>query len=297
MKFLKTRAQVSLAFEPESLRISLSNILPLRQLTPSVLKSVKYAQIAASIAEVGIIEPPVVIKDSSDPDLFHLRDGHIRIDVLRKAGVAEVVCLVATADEAFTYNKRINRLAAIQEHKMILNAITLGAREERLARTLNVNINSIRSKSRLLQGICGEVSELLADRQVPINTFGELKKLKPLRQIEAAQLMIAMNRFSLPYAKSIVAATPDNQLQASKKRSVRGLTDEQISIMETETANLSRDFKVIEQDYGSNHLDLVLALGYVSRLLSNAKIVGYLAAYYPDILTEFQRVTELQKVA
>jgi hypothetical protein len=33
------------------------------------------------------------------------------------------LCLIATDDEGYTYNNRINRLAIIQEHRMILKAI------------------------------------------------------------------------------------------------------------------------------------------------------------------------------
>jgi hypothetical protein len=92
------------------------------------------AQIAASIAEVGIIEPPVIARDSEDKDRFHLLDGHLRLDILKARGETEVVCLIALDDEAFTYNKRVSRIAIIQEHKMILNAIRKGVSEERLAR-------------------------------------------------------------------------------------------------------------------------------------------------------------------
>ncbi|MBA1140687.1 plasmid partitioning protein RepB C-terminal domain-containing protein [Mesorhizobium neociceri] len=289
-------ALVKIAFETASLRIPINEILPLRQLTPSVIKSVKYAQIAASIAEVGIIEPPVVVRDGTDRNRFHLLDGHIRIDILRARGEAEVVCLVATEDEAFTYNKRISRIAIIQEHKMILKAIEKGVSEERLARALNVNITSIRHKRSLLEGICPEVVELLKDRHVPINTFGELKKLKSIRQIEAAELMIAMNRYSISYAKSLVAATPDSQLVRGVK-SVKGLSQQQIALMEGESSTLDREFKAIEQDYGSDHLDVVLATGYVARLLENARVVRHMAHRHPDILAEFQKITELQKVA
>ena len=48
---------------------------------------------------------------------FHLLDGHVRVDILAKRGDSEVVCLVATDDEAFTYNKRESRIAIIQEHR------------------------------------------------------------------------------------------------------------------------------------------------------------------------------------
>jgi ParB-like chromosome segregation protein Spo0J len=287
---------VKLAFETSSLRIALAEILPLRQLTPAIIKSVKYAQVAASIAEVGIIEPPVVVRDKADESLFHLLDGHIRIDILRSRGETEAVCLVATEDEAFTYNKRISRIAIIQEHKMILNAIEKGVPEERLARALNVNINSIRHKRSLLDGICPEAVELLKDKHVPINTLGELKKLKSMRQIEAAELMIAMNKYSISYAKSLVAATPEALLVRGTK-SVKGLSQQQIEMMENESATLDREFKAIEQDYGSDHLDVVLATGYLARLLENARIVRHMAQNHADILSEFQKIAELQKAA
>lgn len=291
-----TKSPVHLSFESTSLRIPIAEIEPLKQLSAAVIRSVKYAQIAASIAELGIIEPPIVIRDRQNDNVFHLLDGHVRLDVLVKLGKAEVVCLVATEDEAYTYNKRVSRLATIQEHKMILNAIRKGVSEEKLARALNVNIDSIRHKKSLLEGICPEVAQLLNDKHVPINTIGELKKLKPLRQIEAAQLMIAMNKFTVTYARSLVVATTEAMLVKPKKP-VRGLSQEQITLIEQEAAVLDREFKAIEQDYGSDHLDLVLAIGYVSRILSSARVVRHLAQFHPDILAEFQRLADKRKAA
>lgn len=288
---------LKLGFEASSLRIPIEQILPLREVSDRIKKSVKYGQIAASIKEVGIIEPPVVVRDAGEPDTYHLLDGHLRIQILKEQGIGAVVCLVSTDDEAYTYNKRVNRLAIIQEHKMILKAIEKGVPEERLARALNVNISSIRSRRRLLEGICPEVVDLLRDKHVAINTFHELRKLVPVRQIEAAELMIAMNRYTISYARSLVAATPEAQLVRKKRKVVKGLTPEQIARMEAESANLQRDFKVIEQDYGTDHLDLVLATGYVARLLGNARVVRYLAQHHPEILSEFQKIAELQKAA
>lgn len=287
---------VSLAFETTSLRISLDSILPLRPMTPAALRSSKYAQIAASIGEIGLIEPPVVVRDKQNTTLFHLLDGHLRLDVLRKRGDTEVVCLVATEDEAFTYNKRISKLATIQEYRMIMKAIEKGVSEERLARALNVNINSIRAKKRLLDGICPEAAELLKDRHVPLNSMSQIKKLRPMRQIEVAELMIAMNNYSQSYANSLVLSTPESMLIAPKK-AAKGLTLEQISRMERETANLEKEFKIAEEDYGKDNIDLVIATGYVGRLLENVRVVRQLAQYYPEILAEFQRISENRKAA
>ena len=288
---------LKLAFEAASLRIPLSQVRPLREVSARIKKSVKYNQIAASIREVGIIEPPVVARDTNDPDIYHLLDGHSRIEILKDQGVQAAVCLVATDDEAYTYNKRVNRLAIIQEHRMILTAIQKGVPEERLAKALNVNISSIRSRRRLLEGICSEAVDLLRDKHVPISVFAELRKLKPMRQIEAAELMIAMNKYTISYARSLVAATQQDQLTIRRKRKVKGLTSQQIEKMETKLANLQREFKAIEQDYGADHLDLVLAIGYVGRLLANARIVRYLAQFHPEILAEFQKIVEVPKAA
>lgn len=289
--------KIKLIFEPTSLRIPLADIDTLREVTGAIRASMKYGQIAASIREVGIIEPPVVVRLPGAGDRYRLLDGHLRLDILRERGDADVVCLVATDDEAITYNKRINRIATVQEHKMILKAIEQGVSPERLARALNVNIGSIRNKRRLLDGICDEVVKLLEDRMVPILTFQELRKLRPMRQIEVAETMIAMNRYSRPYAQSLVAATPQSQLVDEQRKVVRGLSDEQIDHMEREASNIDREFRMVEQSYGTDHLDLVLAMGYVCRLIENLRIVHHLAKHHPELLAEFQRIALLRNAA
>lgn len=287
--------KLQLGFEEASLCLGLASIQPLREVPRSVRNSAKYRQIAASIEEIGLVEPPVVARDAADEDRYHLLDGHLRLAILRDRGDSEVVCLVATDDEAFTYNKHISRIATIQEHKMILNAIKKGVTEERLARALNVNIASIRNKRRLLSGICQEVADLLRDRHVPINTFTELRFLKPLRQIEVAQVMIAMNRFNAGYVRSLVAATPRDQLVEDRKRRTRGLSEEQIAVMQGESENLDRELRHVEQSYSTDHLDLVLAIGYINCLLANARIVRHLAQNHAGILSEFHKIAELER--
>ena len=216
---------------------------------------------------------------------------------MKERGDEAVVCLIATDDEAFTYNRRVSRIATIQEHKMILNAVKNGVSEERLARALNVNIANIRIKRNLLVGICEEAADLLRDKHIPMNAFTELRKLKPMRQIVAAEMMIAMNRYSIGYARSIVMGTPDDQLVNGRQKAVAGLTDEQIAVMERESVELDREFKLIEQSYGSDHLDLVLAAGYVASLLGNSRVVRHLAQNHANLLSEFQKIADFQKAA
>lgn len=289
---------ILIGFEEASLRIPIDQIIPLKIVSSAVKKTPKYAQIAASIREIGLVEPPVVARDRGDPGKYLLLDGHLRIDVLKVMGQSEVTCLISTDDEAYTYNKRVNRLAMIQEHRMIVKAVERGVPEDRIAKALNVDIQSIVKKRRLLEGICPEVADILKDKHIAINTFTELRKMLPLRQIEAAELMVAMNKFTTNYAKSLVAATPQSQLvEQDKPKHVKGLSDEQIAMMERESVSLQREFRIAEKSYGADHLDLVLTNGYIAKLLSNARVVRYLAQHHQDILTEFQKLAETEGVA
>jgi ParB-like chromosome segregation protein Spo0J len=287
-----TTTRLPLGFEETSLQISLGDILPLRIISERVKSSSKYAQIKASISEVGIIEAPVVIRSSTIKNKFTILDGHLRVEILREQGATDIVCLIATEEEAFSYNKRVSRIATIQEHRMILNAVKKGVSEERLAKALNINIASLRLKQKLLHGICPEVVTLLADKHVPVTVFSELRRLKPVRQIEAAQLMIAMNNFSQSYCRSIVAATTE-ELLVSPRAKISGLSDQKLKIMKQESANLEREFRSIEMTYSSDHLDLNLSMGYIARLLGNVRVVTYLAQHYPDIFEEFRKQSEI----
>ena len=290
--------EVKMAFEAAKLRIAIADIQPLKLVSSAVKKTPKYAQIAVSIREIGIVESPVVARDRSEPGKYLLLDGHIRIDILKDMGEADVTCLVSTDDEAFTYNKRVNRIAMVQEHRMILKAVERGVSEERIAKALNVDVQTIRRKRQLLEGICPEVAEILKDKHIAIHTFAELRKIVPLRQIEAAELMVAMNKYTVSYAKSLVAATPQTQLvESSKPKRVKGLTDEQVALMERESVSLEREFRIAEKSYGTDHLDLVLTNGYLGKLLGNARVVRYLAQHHRDILTEFQKLAEMETAA
>ena len=44
-------------------------------------------------------------------------------------------------------------------------------------------------------------------------------------------------------------------------------------------------------------LDLVLTNGYIAKLLSNARVVRYLAQHHQDILTEFQKLADTETAA
>lgn len=281
---------VRAAFETRLVSLPIADILPLRRLTDQIIGSVKYRRIARSVAEVGVIEPLVVARPKV-PGAWMLLDGHVRLAILKDLGEIEARCLVADDDEAFTYNRRVNRLAIIQEHYMIVRALERGVSEEKLARALDVDVKAIHRRRSLLEGVAPEVVDLLKTRNVNPVTFDVLRKMRPMRQVEAAELMLSANNFTSAYAKALLAATRQTDLmRQDKPKRVGGMTPDQMARMEREMASLTQDFRALETSYGDDVLHLVVASGYLNRLLNNPLIERYLSTRHPELVDEFRAI-------
>lgn len=281
-----------LGFVPEPLTIALDRILPSRRIPDGLYGSRKFKQIQASIDAVGLIEPLIV--GQADKSGQHvLLDGHIRLLVLREMEFTDAPCLVATDDESYTYNNRVNRLTTIQEHFMIRRAVERGVKPDRLAKALNVDVSSIHKKVSLLDGVCAEAAELLKEQNFSANVGGILRKMKPTRQVECVELMLAANKVNVAYAQALLAATPKEMLVGeTKPRKLKGVTSEQMAKMEREMGNLQEQYKLIEQTYGQDVLNLVLAKGYLVKLLDNTAVLRYLRQKQRDVLTEFENIVQ-----
>ena len=282
-----------LGFIPEPLLLPLSAVLPSRKTPEGLVTSRKFKQITASIEAVGLIEPLSVGKpDRSGQHI--LLDGHTRLVALKQLGFEQVPCLVATDDESYTYNNRVNRLSSIQEHLMIRRAVERGVTPERLAKALDVDISHIIKKLNLLEGICPEAAELLRDQTFSANLGAVLRKLKPTRQVECVELMVSANNITVAYAQALVAATPSNLLVGeAKPKKMTGVSADQMAKMEREMGNLQEQFKLAEQTYGQDILNLVLAKGYLAKLMANEAILRHLTRNHPDLLNEFDSIVRM----
>ena len=283
---------INIAFQLSLLNLRPEQLLLSKTILKSTVYTKKYGQIKASIKDIGIIEP-LAVSPTSNKTQYILLDGHIRFEVLKELGYTEIPCLISSDDENYTYNKKINRLATIQEHFMIRRAIEQGVNEERLAIALNIDIKSIRSKANLLRGICPEVIELLKNREISPNIFPLLRKMKSVRQIECTELMLSLNNLTVSYAKALLMTTDASMLNNPKKK-IKNLdsTLDAIKRIESDRANLHIKFKTLEQNYSQDVLNLVLATGYLKKLLSNSNIENYLNKNHFEIYSELKAIVE-----
>ncbi len=284
---------VALGFIPEPLLLAMDMILPSRKVPVGLATSRKFNQIRASIEEVGLIEPLSVAAVDASSGQHLLLDGHVRLVALRDLGHQAAPCLIATDDETYTYNNRINRLSTIQEHIMIRRAVERGVPPERLAKALSVDVSQITKKVNLLEGICPEAIELFKDRQFSVELGRVIRKMKPTRQVECAELMVAANNMTVAYAEALLVATPSMALvDGVRPRKIVGVTPEQMSRMEREMANLQGQYRLVEHSYGQDVLNLVLARGYLAKLLENSKVVKYIKQRQPEVLEQLHAIVE-----
>lgn len=282
-----------LGFIPEPLLLPLSAILPSRKSPDGLQTSRKFKQILASMEAVGLIEPLSVGKPDGAGQ-YILLDGHTRLVAMKQLGFDKAPCLVATDDESYTYNNRINRLSTVQEHVMIRRAVERGVTPEKLAIALEVNISLIQKKLNLLEGVCPEAAELLRDQNFSADIGAVLRRLKPTRQVECVELMVSANSITVVYARALMAATPSNMLVGEvKPKKLAGVSADQMAKMEREMGNLQEQFKLAEQSYGQDILNLVLAKGYLAKFMANEAILRYLTKKHPDVLNEFDSIVRM----
>lgn len=283
---------ITLGFLLKPLSVPFEKLLPSKLHGEDLQKSHKYRQIRESIREIDLIEPLSIGPVDRKTGQHILLDGHIRLAAMRELGLTEFPCLVASDDETYTYNNRINRLSTIQEHLMIRRAVDRGVPTDRLAKALCLDLSGVQRRLSLLDGICPEAADLLKDRHFSLSVATVFKKMKPTRQVECAELMISANTLTVPYARSLLMATVPEMLVRKKQRLAKGVTHEQMDRMEREMSSLQDQYKTAEQTYGEDVLNLVLARGYIIKLLENHHVSRFLVQHQAEVMEQFTSLVQ-----
>lgn len=287
--------KVRIGFERRGFEIPISSILPIRQIKPSDGCFGKYRAVLASIKSVGLVEPLVVFPNKGSKGTFLLLDGHMRLKALQEIGSPTALCLISTDDDAFTYNDKVSRLSLIQEHRMIMKALDGGVTEEAIAKALDIDVKKVILKKGLLDDLHPEAIQILKDKPITERALKILKRVKALRQIEMAQLMVSGNNYTFAYARALLlGTTPELLLNPEQSKKVKGMPAEDVARIEKEMETMERDFRIFQDSYGENTLHLGAAQRYVRKLLDNGKVKRFMGQRYPELLEELQELAALE---
>jgi hypothetical protein len=69
----------------------------------------------------------------------------------------------------------------------------------------------------------------------------------------------------------------------------------QIDVREV-MGSLQGEYRLIEDSYGPNVLNLTVAKTYLGTLLNNTRVIKYLALHHPEFLTQFQKIVDMRSL-
>jgi ParB/RepB/Spo0J family partition protein len=284
------------AFELSRIKVSLDRILPVRVVTDPQKKVRRYGEIVSSIRVTGLIEPLMVYPDKGEAGRYVLTDGHLRLLACRDLGMSEVECIVALDDECYTYNAKINRLAPIQERRMILKAIEAGVSIERIAEALDKDVGKIRATINVTKGLCSEVVEELKDKQISPHVLKLLRRVVPTRQIEMVELMTSANNYTKVYAEALLIGTSKDKLSSNQPKRGRKIKPEDLARMEMEMDAVEKEYRACEAVFSEKMLLLTVLRRYVVRLMDNPKVNRFIGSRHSGIHAELEAIVASETV-
>ena len=98
-------------------------------------------------------------------------------------------------------------------------------------------------------------------------------------------MMTAANRLTVNYAEMLLMTSRPDQLVKPNTTKKRDDIDQQdILRMEREMERLHQDYQAVEDNIGETMLSLVVAKGYMARLLRNETIHNHLKRHHGELL-------------
>jgi hypothetical protein len=104
--------------------------------------------------------------------------------------------------------------------------------------------------------------------------------------------MISSNTITVAHAEALLKATlPELRTDVRPLERDKSSSIEQLVKLEKEMSQVQTQYKDAEQNYGSDLLNLMVAKGYLTKLLVNDAVKSYILRHDPEILEQFELVT------
>jgi hypothetical protein len=137
--------------------------------------------------------------------------------------------------------------------------------------------------------LCPEAQRLLISTDIKEDALEVLARMKPSRQIEAAQLMIAANCYSRRFAWTLIAASPRGLVKNRKAYPKVAMSAHKLKLASREMTILADQLTSLP-DRRFDFITLMQICRFTESLLSNARIVRYIEKKYSGMVRELRAV-------
>jgi hypothetical protein len=139
--------------------------------------------------------------------------------------------------------------------------------------------------------LCPEAQRLLISTDIKDDAVHVLARMKPSRQIEAAQLMIAANCCSRRFAWTLIAASPRGLVRDPKAYPKVTMSAHKLKLASREMTILADQLTSVS-DRRFDFITLMEICRFTEALLSNARIVRYMERKYSGMVRDLRAVID-----
>jgi len=277
--------------------VDIEKLVPLKERDINLRKHRGYKRILSSISTIGLIEPLCVYKENSD---YIILDGFLRYKALQQLGAKTAPCIIYSTKEAYTFNRMINKLSAVQESRMLRESLKK-IDQNTVADVFGIKSIQYRLGTDLLSQLDQKIISAVDKSVMSRRCAKELTYVKRPRQIEILQEMEKSEDHSISFARAMVIKTPAgmrNKTKKDKKPWHENSERKQMLVSKLEGVQKRYDFYTnLYRQYSADLLKLYI---YVRKLITNDRVRTYLDINYPEILELFENIifeTEEKKQA
>ncbi len=267
--------------------VDIEKLVPLKERDINFKNNQGYKRILTSISKVGLLEPLCTCREN---DYFVILDGFIRYKALKELGIKSVPCLIYSTKEAYTFNRMVNKLSAVQESRMLRESLKI-IDQNVVASVFGIKSLQYRLGTNILKQLDKKIIDAIDKGEISRKCARELTYVSIIRQVEILNEMKNTCDFSLSFARALVIKTPPemrNKNKKDKKPWQENSEKKQELFKKLETVQKRYDFYTnIYRQYST---DLLKVFVYVRQLITNDKIRTYLNSNYPDVLERFEDI-------
>jgi len=267
--------------------IDIEKLVPLKKRDINFRKNRGYKKILSSISSMGLIEPLCVYRENGE---YIVLDGFLRCKALQQLGAKTAPCIIYATKEAYTFNRMINKLSAVQESRMLRESLKK-IDQSTIADVFGIKSIQYRLGNELLKQLDQKVISAVDKGTMSRRCARELTYVKPPRQVEILREMEKGEDYSISFARAMVIKTPAG-MRNKKKKDKKPWQDnsdrKQALVDKLEGVQKRYDFYTnLYRQYSADLLKLYI---YVRKLITNDKVRTYLDINYPEILERFENI-------
>jgi len=276
--------------------IPIELLVPLKEREINFDKNRGYKRIKSTIQTAGLHDPLCVYPENG---YYVIVDGYLRYMVLQELGVKMVPCQIQQSKEAYTYNKMVNNLSAVQQSRMIRQSLeTLD--KNTVEEAFGIKSLDYRLATTILNQLHPDVIKAVDKEIMTRRCAAEMTNVNQERQQQILKEMNRTKDFSISFARALVIKTPPEMRSQNKrkKKPWAGDSEKKKQLVEKleETEKRYNFYSILYRQYTT---DLLKLCAYARKLITNESIKSHLENNFPEILERFQRIvfeTEVQKV-